>query len=156
MSPPPISTLIPSTTILTAVFPPKSPQSSSLSDPKQSQSSSSLSLVPTTRRKAAAGVILTSIVSLIHFLHQPPVATAFSLGICTWTTIHARFSITPSFFRINLSTHWCDMLNYLSRTKGLAERTKEEGIQVSISSDWCLSQQSPGCIPHNQYCSEIG
>ncbi|XP_023742225.1 uncharacterized protein LOC111890314 isoform X2 [Lactuca sativa] len=81
MSPPPISTLIPSTTILTAVFPPKSPQSSSLSDPKQSQSSSSLSLVPTTRRKAAAGVILTSIVSLIHFLHQPPVATAFSLGI---------------------------------------------------------------------------
>ncbi|CAI9281691.1 unnamed protein product [Lactuca saligna] len=88
MSPLPISTLIPSTTIPTAVFPPKSPQSSPLSDPKQprhshsqTQSSSSLSLVPTTRRKAAAGVILTSIVSLIHFLHQPPVATAFSLGI---------------------------------------------------------------------------
>ncbi|CAH1419261.1 unnamed protein product [Lactuca virosa] len=85
MSPPPISTLIPSTTILTAVFPPKSPQPSPLSDPKQpphshsqTQSSSSFSLVPTTRRKAAAGVILTSIVSLIH---QPPVATAFSFGI---------------------------------------------------------------------------
>ncbi|KAL4584335.1 hypothetical protein LXL04_008934 [Taraxacum kok-saghyz] len=86
MSPPPISTLIPSTTILTAVFPPKSPQSSPLSDPKQplhsqSQSSSSLRLNPTTRREAAASVILTSIVSLIPFLHEPPVATAFELGI---------------------------------------------------------------------------
>ncbi|KAI3767179.1 hypothetical protein L2E82_17266 [Cichorium intybus] len=86
MSPPPISTLIPSTTILTAVLPPKSlkspPHSDSNQPPhSQSQSSSRFSLIPTTRREAAAGVILTSIVSLIPFLHQPPVATAFSFGI---------------------------------------------------------------------------
>ncbi|MFS7998955.1 hypothetical protein Hanom_Chr12g01160131 [Helianthus anomalus] len=72
MSPPSISTLIPSTTVTTtALFPPKSPPLSNPNHP------SSLF----TRRDAAAGVILTSIASLIPFLPQPPVATAFSIGI---------------------------------------------------------------------------
>ncbi|KAK9054368.1 hypothetical protein SSX86_025446 [Deinandra increscens subsp. villosa] len=76
MSPPPISTLIPSTTVITASFPPKSPPLSDSIHP-QTQSSSLL----TSRREAAAAAILTSIASLTPFLHQPPVATAFSLGI---------------------------------------------------------------------------
>lgn len=83
MSPPPISTLISSPIIHTAVFPPKVPKPSPLSDLNQPPppSSSLLSLIPTTRREAAAGVILTSIASLIPSLCQPPVATAFSFGI---------------------------------------------------------------------------
>ncbi|KAI3761204.1 hypothetical protein L1987_51616 [Smallanthus sonchifolius] len=76
MSPPPISTLIPSTTVITALFPPKSPPLSNPNHP-QNQLPSLLS----TRREAAAAVILTSFASLIPFLRQPPVATAFSLGI---------------------------------------------------------------------------
>ncbi|XP_022015724.1 uncharacterized protein LOC110915353 isoform X1 [Helianthus annuus] len=72
MSPPSISTLIPSTTVTTtALFPPKSPPLSNPNHPS--------SLL--TRRDAAASVILTSIASLIPFLPQPPVATAFSIGI---------------------------------------------------------------------------
>ncbi|KAJ0640108.1 hypothetical protein HanOQP8_Chr16g0607721 [Helianthus annuus] len=71
MSPPSISTLIPSTTVTTALFPPKSPPLSNPNHPS--------SLL--TRRDAAAGVILSSIASLIPFLPQPPVATAFSIGI---------------------------------------------------------------------------
>ncbi|XP_076883294.1 uncharacterized protein LOC143532022 [Bidens hawaiensis] len=63
MSPPSISTLISTTTTL---FPPKPPPLSNSTH------------LLTTRRAAAASVILTSLTSL---LHQPPVATAFSLGI---------------------------------------------------------------------------
>ncbi|KAI3759120.1 hypothetical protein L6452_06695 [Arctium lappa] len=77
MSPPPISTLIPSPIHLTAVFPPNSRKPSPLSHTNQPPPPSQL-LIPTTRREAAAGVILTSIASLIC---QPPVATAFSFGI---------------------------------------------------------------------------
>ena len=44
------------------------------------------------------------------------------------------------------------MLRSYSRTKGLAERTKEESIQVFVSSDWCLPQQPSSCISFNQYC----
>ncbi|KAI3777440.1 hypothetical protein L1987_47240 [Smallanthus sonchifolius] len=76
MSPPPISTLIPSATVITALFPPKSPP---LSNPNHPQNQSSYLL--SSRREAATGVILTSFASLIPFLRQPPVATAFSLGI---------------------------------------------------------------------------
>ncbi|XP_076892070.1 uncharacterized protein LOC143543692 isoform X2 [Bidens hawaiensis] len=65
MSPPSISTLI-STTTTTTLFPPKPPPLSNSTH------------LLTTRRAAAASVILTSLTSL---LHQPPVATAFSLGI---------------------------------------------------------------------------
>ncbi|KAJ9567381.1 hypothetical protein OSB04_003347 [Centaurea solstitialis] len=75
MSPPPLSTLIPSPT--TTVFPPNPPKPSPFSDLPPPSSSSLLSLIPTTRREAAAGLILTSIASL----YQPPLATAFSFGI---------------------------------------------------------------------------
>ncbi|KVI06555.1 hypothetical protein Ccrd_015091 [Cynara cardunculus var. scolymus] len=87
MSPPPISTLIPSPNpiILTALFPPKAPKPSPPSDSNHyqppPQSSSLLNLIPTTRREAATGVILTSIASLIPSFSQPPLATAFSFGI---------------------------------------------------------------------------
>ncbi|GJY76475.1 hypothetical protein Tco_0481591 [Tanacetum coccineum] len=68
MSPPSLSTLIPSsTTIFRTIFPPKSPP------PQQQQL-----VTPTTRREATAAVILASIASL---LSHPPPATAFSFGI---------------------------------------------------------------------------
>ncbi|XP_076940155.1 uncharacterized protein LOC143609225 [Bidens hawaiensis] len=70
MSPPSISTLISTTTttttVTTGLFPPKSPPLSNYTH------------LLTSRRVAAAGLLLTSLTSL---LHQPPVATAFSLGI---------------------------------------------------------------------------
>nr|XP_043614331.1 uncharacterized protein LOC122586401 isoform X2 [Erigeron canadensis] len=69
MSPPSLSTLIPSsTTTITTVFPPKSPPPPSLSH-----------LITTTRRVAMTSIILTSIFPFLS--HQPPPATAFSLGI---------------------------------------------------------------------------
>ncbi|XP_071731493.1 uncharacterized protein [Rutidosis leptorrhynchoides] len=73
MSPPSISTLISSTiatTIPTTVFRPNPPKSPPCSD-----------LIPTTRRAAAAGVILTSI---IPFLYQPPVLSFGISGPKDW------------------------------------------------------------------------
>ncbi|KAL8217668.1 hypothetical protein R6Q57_021041 [Mikania cordata] len=79
MSPPPISPLIPSTTVTTSIFPSNLPKSPPLSDPNHPKNQPSDLL--TTRRETAAGVILTSIASFTPFLRQPPVAGAFSFGI---------------------------------------------------------------------------